>query len=340
MELVTATHLLLTATLGLLIFFIFAKLVSIATTDNSTTTKHRVQEQPVGPVLQRLAVQSPQTKSRVGFVKPVQVTTTTTTTTSLETDDAIVNSDSGVDVELPPTNSNVDETEHDDIGVAKVESDSEVVECLEETVVKGGDSTEEKSIEYVEEATGENSGEKLVSDVVNEGEEKEDGEDWEWEGIERSEVEKTFMAATEFVAEKGYIGKCGDDLEMVLYGLERVAIEGPCREPQPMPLKLSARAKWNAWQKLGNMSPDVAMEQYIGLVSDKFPGWMKNTSTGMSEGGPSGSEVSESAALGLSSASSHQQTSLADRKLVEESKSGAQEFIPYAESDSENNVKK
>ncbi|CAK8569461.1 unnamed protein product [Lathyrus sativus] len=336
MELVTATYLLFTLTLGLLIFFIVEKLVSIATTDNNTTIKLRLQEQPVGPVLQRLAVQSPQTKSRVGFIKPVQVTSTTTTTTSLETEDAIVNSDSGVDVEFPPTKSNVEETEHD-IGVAKVESDSDVVEYLEETVVKSGDSTEEKRIEYVEETTGE----KLVSDVVNEGEEKEDDEDWEWEGIERSEVEKTFMAATEFVAEKGYIGKCGDGLEMELYGLERVAIEGPCREPQPMPLKLSARAKWNAWQNLGNMSPEVAMEQYISLLSDKFPGWMKNASTGMSEGEPSGSEVSESAAPDLSSASSHQQTILAERKLVQESKSGAQEHIPYdAESDSENNVKK
>ncbi|XP_058725130.1 uncharacterized protein LOC131596488 isoform X2 [Vicia villosa] len=332
MDPVTATCLLFTLTAGLLIFYIVSNLVSIATTDKNTTAKHHDQKPPVGPVLQRLAVQSPQTKSRVGFVKPVQLTITSTTTTSLETEDAIVNSDSEVDVELPPTKSNIDKT------VAKVKSDSDVVEYLQETVVKSGDSTEEKSIEYVEETTGESSGEKLVSVVVNEGEENDD-EDWEWEGIERSEVEKTFMEAVEFVAEKGYIGKCDDDLEMELYGLERVVIEGPCREPQPMPLKLSARAKWNAWQKLGNMSPEVAMEQYISLLSDKFPGWMKNTSTGMSEGEPSRSEVSESAAPDSSSALSHQQAILAERKLVRESKSGAQELIPYAESDSENNVK-
>lgn len=227
MDLVTATYLLFTLTVALLIFFIVSNLVSIPTTDKNTTPKHHLQEPPVAPVLQRLAVQSPQTKTRVGFVKPVQLTTTTTT--SLETEDAIVNSDSEVDVEFPPTKSNIDET------VAKVESDSDVVEYFQETVVKSGDSTDEKSIEYVEETIGE----KLVSVVENEGE-----EDWEWEGIERSEVEKTFMEAMEFVAEKGYIGKCDDDLEMEFYGLERVAIEGPCREPQPMPLKLSARAKW------------------------------------------------------------------------------------------------
>nr|KJB80037.1 hypothetical protein B456_013G078800 [Gossypium raimondii] len=36
----------------------------------------------------------------------------------------------------------------------------------------------------------------------------------------------------------------------------------------------------NAWQKLGNMSPEAAMEQYVALVSDKVPGWTKDTSDG------------------------------------------------------------
>lgn len=38
------------------------------------------------------------------------------------------------------------------------------------------------------------------------------------------------------------------------------------------------RCARNAWQKLGNMNPEVAMEQYVSLLSDKFPGWMKDTS--------------------------------------------------------------
>lgn len=29
----------------------------------------------------------------------------------------------------------------------------------------------------------------------------------------------------------------------------------------------------NAWQKFGSMNPEEAMEKYITLVSDKFPGW-------------------------------------------------------------------
>lgn len=30
-----------------------------------------------------------------------------------------------------------------------------------------------------------------------------------------------------------------------------------------------------AWQKVGNMNPEVAMEQYINLLSESIPGWME-----------------------------------------------------------------
>jgi hypothetical protein len=168
----------------------------------------------------------------------------------------MVDSCSNAAVELPPTNlgeteAKVDSGSNDGVESSpissnkvdtKVESDSNVVDDFskEETVVKSDDSIERGNDEVVEEISEEKSTEMLVS-----GEEKVDDEDdWEWEGIERSEVEKMFMEATEFVAEKGYIGNCDDDLEMELYGLHKVAMEGPCRESQPMALKLSARAKW------------------------------------------------------------------------------------------------
>ncbi|KAJ8498853.1 hypothetical protein OPV22_009405 [Ensete ventricosum] len=102
------------------------------------------------------------------------------------------------------------------------------------------------------------------------------GED-EWEGIERSELEKLFGVATEFVgSEKGVdaVSKLSNELQMQLYGLHRVATEGPCYEPQPMALKVTARAKWHVWQSLGNMNPDAAMEKYISLLTKSIPGWM------------------------------------------------------------------
>ncbi|RZS18993.1 hypothetical protein BHM03_00051336 [Ensete ventricosum] len=106
---------------------------------------------------------------------------------------------------------------------------------------------------------GKEDGKKAVEKVVKLGREdavdKEDagevgsllhGED-EWEGIERSELEMLFGVASEFVGSKkggDAVSKLSNEVQMQLYGLHKVAIEGPCHEPQPMALKVSARAKW------------------------------------------------------------------------------------------------
>ena len=39
------------------------------------------------------------------------------------------------------------------------------------------------------------------------------------------------------------------------------------------------RCARNAWLRLGNMNPEVAMEQYIALLSDKVPEWMEGKSS-------------------------------------------------------------
>ncbi|XAR51345.1 hypothetical protein NMG60_11005947 [Bertholletia excelsa] len=96
-------------------------------------------------------------------------------------------------------------------------------------------------------------------------------------GIERTELEKRFGAAVVFVGSKSNavrISGLASDIKMQLYGLHKVAIEGHCNVPQPMALKVSARAKWNAWQQLGEMSREMAMEQYISLLSMCIPEWM------------------------------------------------------------------
>lgn len=84
---------------------------------------------------------------------------------------------------------------------------------------------------------------------------EDDDDDDDWEGIERSELEKAFVAASNLLEESGKGEQISAEVKMELYGLHKIATEGSCREAQPMALMLSARAKWNAWQKLGNMSP-------------------------------------------------------------------------------------
>lgn len=108
-------------------------------------------------------------------------------------------------------------------------------------------------------------------------------DDWEWEGIERTELEKDFGAAVAFVGSSynaDRVSSLGSELKVHLYGLHKIATQGPCYEPQPMALKLSARAKWNAWQRLGNMSPEMAMEEYISVLSGSIPESMQDDFVG------------------------------------------------------------
>ncbi|XP_022752072.1 acyl-CoA-binding domain-containing protein 3-like [Durio zibethinus] len=159
------------------------------------------------------------------------------------------------------------------------EETMEEISCGEENFVN-----ETTEIELAEE--GEEEIEVLECEKENEGDclkeglsDEDDDDDGDWEEIERTELEKDFSAAVCFLECRSRADqtlKLGNNVKMQLYGLHKIATKGPCHEPQPMSLKLSARAKWNAWKRLGNMSPEAAMEQYITLLSRSIPGLMKD----------------------------------------------------------------
>ncbi|KAL5559146.1 hypothetical protein UlMin_035357, partial [Ulmus minor] len=152
----------------------------------------------------------------------------------------------------------------------------------------------------------------------------------DWEGIERNELENDFAAAVKFVKSEAEevdpLANVGSDVQMELYGLHKVAMEGPCREPQPLVLDLDDGAKWNAWQRLGNMSPEKAMEQYITVLSDKVPGWMEDQSAGGSEPESSETEI-PSAVASVSSTLLHPQPNITNEREPE-LRSGAEEGVP------------
>lgn len=105
--------------------------------------------------------------------------------------------------------------------------------------------------------------------------------DSDWEGVESTELDETFNAATVFVAATAAdrsSQKVSNELQLQLYGLYKIATEGPCTSPQPSALKMTARAKWKAWQKLGTMPPEEAMEKYIQIVTDLYPSWLDGAS--------------------------------------------------------------
>ncbi|KAF6169473.1 hypothetical protein GIB67_004754 [Kingdonia uniflora] len=72
-------------------------------------------------------------------------------------------------------------------------------------------------------------------------------EEDDWEGVESTELDDAFSAATAFVgavAADRLSQKVSNDVQLELYGLYKIATEGPCTTPQPSALKISARAKW------------------------------------------------------------------------------------------------
>ncbi|KAJ4726693.1 Acyl-CoA-binding domain protein [Melia azedarach] len=122
-----------------------------------------------------------------------------------------------------------------------------------------------------------------------------DDDDDDWEGVECTELDEMFSAATAFVAATAATSaqKVSNDVQLQLYGLYKIATEGPCSTPQPSALKMTARAKWQAWQKLGAMPPEEAMQKYIDIVTELFPTWIAGSSV-KSKGGQDDALTSES----------------------------------------------
>ncbi|MFS7921059.1 putative acyl-CoA-binding protein, ACBP [Helianthus anomalus] len=78
-------------------------------------------------------------------------------------------------------------------------------------------------------------------------EEEDEMFDDDWQGVETTELERRFGVAVSFMDAKvnsGVVNLIDNEVKVELYGLHRVAIEGSCFEPQPMALKVSARANW------------------------------------------------------------------------------------------------
>ncbi|KAL0343536.1 UNVERIFIED_CONTAM: Acyl-CoA-binding domain-containing protein 3 [Sesamum angustifolium] len=143
--------------------------------------------------------------------------------------------------------------------------------CLLESV-KARDG---RGVEKTSCAVAEADRESLVSGsiVKDVGDQREDGFFDDWEGIERTELEKVFGEAVVFVSCKSNADGIDEDVKLQLYGLQKIALEGTCHESQPMALKLSARAKWNAWKQLGSMNREMAMEEYVNILAQAIPGW-------------------------------------------------------------------
>ncbi|NWS74829.1 ECI2 isomerase, partial [Crotophaga sulcirostris] len=59
----------------------------------------------------------------------------------------------------------------------------------------------------------------------------------------------------------------GNETKLKLYALFKQATEGPCNSPKPGMLDFVKKAKWDAWNSLGNLSQESARQKYTELVS-------------------------------------------------------------------------
>lgn len=76
--------------------------------------------------------------------------------------------------------------------------------------------------------------------------ESEGNETDDWEGVESTELEELFGAASTYVATMVSIPgvKTSSEAMLQLYAYYKIATEGPCSTSQPSAFQPTARAKW------------------------------------------------------------------------------------------------
>ncbi|KAL5467667.1 hypothetical protein EMCRGX_G031930 [Ephydatia muelleri] len=60
----------------------------------------------------------------------------------------------------------------------------------------------------------------------------------------------------------------GNDVKLKLYGFYKQATVGACNTEKPGTFDFVGRAKWSAWNSLGNLSKEAAIEQYCKVVAE------------------------------------------------------------------------
>jgi len=84
-------------------------------------------------------------------------------------------------------------------------------------------------------------------------------------------IEDVFKRATEFVGQGGLPGLSQQQM-LAFYALFKQSTVGPSSGAKaPSFWDYVGKAKWEAWENLGDMRPEVAMQQYVNLV-DEFAG--------------------------------------------------------------------
>lgn len=79
-------------------------------------------------------------------------------------------------------------------------------------------------------------------------------------------LEQSFNDAVEFVKNGQPSRKLSNDEKLKTYALFKQATEGNVHSSRPGMFNVTARAKWDAWEKEKGKSKEEAMQEYVDLV--------------------------------------------------------------------------
>lgn len=92
--------------------------------------------------------------------------------------------------------------------------------------------------------------------------------------LETDETETKFNKACDHL--QHLVNQLDASALLEFYGLYKQATVGPCNTAKPGIFSMNARAKWNAWNDLGTMNKEVAMQRYISKLDKIEPDWNQN----------------------------------------------------------------
>lgn len=84
-------------------------------------------------------------------------------------------------------------------------------------------------------------------------------------------LEETFNKATSYF--ETLASELNSSILLRFYCLYKQATIGPCNIPKPNWYQMQARQKWEAWNNLGDMSRDNAMNDYVQELIKINPSW-------------------------------------------------------------------
>ncbi|XP_055608553.1 acyl-CoA-binding domain-containing protein 6-like [Uranotaenia lowii] len=94
-------------------------------------------------------------------------------------------------------------------------------------------------------------------------------------------LEEEFSRATKYI-ERNH-GQLDQANLLRFYGLFKQSTAGKCTTQKPGIFNMSGRAKWSAWNDLGEMSQQQAMKGYIALLNELQSGWDSSDQVGDGE---------------------------------------------------------